>query len=556
MTGDPKSAVFQGQEGSGYAQVLGKQPSAFETAEAATRQLVQLKYNRLKDQEKAEDAKKQAFAKMIEFDSIRPEGFGEMSALADEIRTKGIDAAMRGVDIFENPTAPEALEVRQMSDRLKAMQQYESGFDSEYARIKKLIGEDKIDSEHAIKVLDEAIKQPTIQERFKYLTENNATVPNVTLYDGIKAFVPTPVVKQEMKGGKYIYTEAADEDEIMTNAQAFVEQNPRQYEKAKGQGLVENIEEWTEKVAEQIRPLVPKKDKETRIPTGNNMFFGGTQSKTTIAEPVYDPELGGTSKQGDNVIVLSRRVTGGDLPAGTYTLDDGSQALVQPTKFYRRPGGVDSDAQAKYESEKKKLQGEIGAARAELAKVMASATKGSSNERASKKAVAKQIEGDISKKESKLRELKEPRKSPTEKDPWVGVGKKVVQRGADVVKRAKQEMSPEDFAKKYIDGEDQNGDPAFFEIIEGETVEFPLYGAKRETNLGKLRTQTDIDFDKTMPDYAPYQSGGQRTSGAQQGGKVATKAQIKALVGQPNYKGYTFEELIDWYTSQGYKITD
>jgi len=52
----------------------------------------------------------------------------------------------------------------------------------------------------------------------------------------------------------------------------------------------------------------------------------------------------------------------------------------------------------------------------------------------------------------------------------------------------------------------------------------------------------------------PYGKKGESTTPQKQAAKTATRAQIKALVGTKGYEGYTEQELIDYYKSQGFNI--
>lgn len=332
MAIDPKSAVFGGQEGSGLAQFLGDQPSAFETTQQPIQMLYNIKLQQQKQKDEEEKRRAKAFEKIGSYDAIFPqsekelqEGFLGLREIYSELAAEGIDP--EASDEF----ATERSKWNTKLGQNKAVKEW-------YDRVRDgLTTGTDYDLELAQQEIDRVLSLPTIEERFAAISKADPLVKRAKLFEGLKP--PAPKLEKVMQGGKYITTQKLDEADNERLAELYVLEHPDHVEYIARRDKItraEATEKYKKEVADKQRIMFKSIEKEERIPTGTQIYknFGGgaVGKKDFIALPYNDPAIG----QGKNAI----RIQGTDAERPREFIVNGKPTNVKPVRVYKNADGT------------------------------------------------------------------------------------------------------------------------------------------------------------------------------------------------------------------------
>lgn len=260
---------------------------------------------------------------------------------------------------------------------------------------------------------------------------------------------------------------------------------------------------------------------------------GGMESEKFRVTPAFSPDVAyGT--EGENNVITINSTTGAELKPMEFRDASGNLAYIKVGDL-RKGGGDRVDLSADARKKAQPLQNELD----QIQK--AAQNNGGKFTADQEKRVAK-IQSELNRiaKES-FPEKKKGNKSAT----WFIEGTKAKRVTGEQAKALQKELGMNEFLGQYQEVEGEPG--TYISITENEPISVPISsvkGRKGYDNYQKLYGITGVNFGSMMNESATAKSSGKNVS----------SSQIKELVGKPGYEGYTEQELIDYYKSQGYTI--
>jgi hypothetical protein len=546
MTGDPKSGVFEGKEGSGLAQFLGNRQDAFQTTQQPINQLYNLKLREKQEQQAAEKRKRDALAKMSSYDSIFTQSEKELADMFEAGRELYTEIWSEGGDPESDPRWMQFMpKWNTTHSQNKSVKEYVD-------KIKQNLATGNYDEEYALAEIDKIMNAPTIGERFELTRQTDPLIPKVQLFKGANLFAVAPTEEVEDKGGRRVKTVTYDDAKLEENAKAYMLANPEQveyYNRKKGNGR--DIEVVTEEFKASLKPILKKQrevdsDIEVRKGGGLNVSIGGgTQNEKFNAVYANDPAISKVPQGVNNYIAIADYKTGSDLkPIEFQDASNVTTFMKVGSAQYLDMGEKKKEIIANMQAEEQRLEAEINEFRRKA--VMGGGGLSTSDMRK------------IKAFENQKKELANSRakiaKMPNEKG-WYMVGVKG--------RRPTGEMTKPPEGDELVQGvsyeQDESG--KYVEIFENVPDYAPIssiQGTVGSANLAKITAITGLDIApeiSKLQQSAPKQGATTSTTKPKSTeSKQVPIASIKGLVGKKGYEGYTEKELIDYYTSQGYEI--
>jgi hypothetical protein len=299
MTGDPKSGVFEGREGSGLAQFLGNRPDAFQTTQQPINMLYNLKLREKQEQQAAEKRKRDALAKLSSYDPIFTQSETELADDFGNVRELYTEIWSEGGDPESDPRFMEALPKWNMKHtQNKAVKEYVD-------KIKQNLATGNYDEEYAIAEIEKIMNAPTIGERFELTRQTDPLIPKVQLFKDAPRFTVEPDIVRDQKGNVRTAESSYDPEKVDTAANAYILAHPEEvefYEAKYGNGRPTEV--VLAEYKEKLTPLLTRKglkDEKTIVSAGANFTMnvgGGVRGKTFSSQVIDLPAFGDGKRNG------------------------------------------------------------------------------------------------------------------------------------------------------------------------------------------------------------------------------------------------------------------
>ena len=248
---DPKATVFQGQEGTGFAQIFQGGPDAYTTMRQPVRDLIELEFTRAKEARAKEEAQKAAFAKLADFNPYFEQFQAELEKDYEGMGGTFVEAYSKGINP-EDPTNPVGQQFgKQKADFSRKKEIAKQLFD-EYGKQQEALKSGDYDAEHFAKTWEQALQKGSITETFEFLRNSTPLVKNIDLFEGIDKFIPESPINEVMVGGEYVTTTAAKPEDLDFQAKMYAVAKPEQVQSMIDRGIAKDYDEAVGLIREEI----------------------------------------------------------------------------------------------------------------------------------------------------------------------------------------------------------------------------------------------------------------------------------------------------------------
>ena len=501
---DPKGLVYQGREGTGFAQIFQAQPGAFETTKEPLRNMVELRYQQLKEQKRKEEEQKAALAKLADYTPYLQQNKQELEDQYEKLRQQYVMAASQGKNP-DDPTTEAGKEFLKLKADFNNMLAMDKQMYDEWGKQQQVLAQGKHDATQFADTWGNILKNPSIQGRFEALRGSTPLVLNINPLEGIEDYIPESVSTERRVGAGTETITAATPESIETNAKLFVTDYPEKVDYLKKKGIVKTEEEAVEYYKGKIEERTKRGTSIERGPAGGggvnvSVGSGGATIGDVSISGAYSTRYAG-AKDPNTINIVTVRSKGKDIAPMALKDGKGNSVYVKPENIV-----------------KKVSTGEYG----------------------EKEGVTRwYIEG---KKAKRSMTGEQVRKEADAKN----------QTFEDYIASQGLELDPQ--TNQYVD----------FKTT--ETVYLPFdkgQGALGESNYNLINAEyfQGRDFVDVVAEMERKRGASGSTPAKAEGKNQQSEntkqvpiSTIKGLVGKKGYEGYTEQELIDYYTSQGYKI--
>ena len=500
---DPKGLVYQGREGTGFAQIFQAQPGAFETTKEPLRNMVELRYQQLKEQKRKEQEQKAALAKLADYTPYLQQNKQELEDQYEKLRQQYVMAASQGKNP-DDPTTEAGKEFLKLKADFNNMLAMDKQMYDEWGKQQQVLAQGKHDATQFADTWGKILENPSIQGRFEALRGSTPLVLNINALEGIEDYIPESVSTEKRMGAGTQTITAATPESIETNAKLFVEQYPEKVDYLIKKGTVKNVDE----AVEYYKGIIEERTKRgTAIERGPAGGGGVNVSVGSGGATIGDVDISGAhstkyagAQDPNRINIVTIRSKGKDIAPMALKDMEGNSVFVKPENIV-----------------KKVSEGEFG----------------------EEKGVTR----------------------------WYIEGKKAKRMTGEQVRT--EALAKNQTVKDYIASQGLELDPETKEYVDfktTETVYLPFdksRGALGESNYNLINAEyfQGRDFVDVVAEMERKRGASGSTPAKAEGKNQQSEntkqvpiSTIKGLVGKTGYEGYTEQELIDYYTSQGYKI--
>ena len=270
---DPKATVFQGQEGSGFAQIFQGGPDAYTTMRQPVRDLIELEFTRAKEARAKEEAQKAAFAKLADFNPYFEQFQAELERDYEGMGGTFVEAYSRGVNP-EDPTNPVGQQFgKQKADFSRKKEIAKQLFD-EYGKQQEALKPGDFDAEHFAKTWEQALQKGSITDTFEFLRNSTPLVKKIDLFEGIDKFIPESHIDEVRVGGEYVTTTAPKAEDLDFQAKMYAVAKPEQVQSMIDRGLAKDYDEAVALIREKIEDETIKSVTRQPVPKSGDINIG------------------------------------------------------------------------------------------------------------------------------------------------------------------------------------------------------------------------------------------------------------------------------------------
>jgi hypothetical protein len=535
MAIDPKSAVFGGQEGSGLAQFLGDQPSAFETTQQPIQMLYNIKLQQQKQKDEEEKRKRDSIKKLGSFNALFDESQQELQTDFLALRELHSELWAEGID----PETDERF-IKAKSEWDLKNSQNEAVWKT-FEKVRSSLATGDYDEELAVQEMEKIMSQPKVGDRFNAVTGADILVKNARLFNDAAKFQVAPDVVEVDEAGRRKKTVKYDEAKVDENAKAYALSHPEEVDfYARKFGGGRDRETVTNEYVESLKPLLRQKpevdsDKEIGKGGGFNLSIGGgTQNDKFNAIYANDPSISQVPADYNNYIAFGDYKTGLDLKPLELKGMDGTDRLIKVAGAqYIDMGKKKKEILADIDQESARLQDEIRKFQTQKTATGGSLT---SKDRA---VISSFIE-----QQNELKAAKERVNQLPNNQGWYMVGTRAKRPTGEIAE--KMEADKQATGISYMQGDDGG----YIQIFENVVDYMPIssrQGTTGAANLAKVQSVTDLNVG---PEISRLENLGGQKQSASGGGTPAAQPKGGKSISAAEYKKLTAAELSKYKKNQ------
>lgn len=336
---DPKGLVYQGKEGTGFAQIFQGGPDAYETTREPLRNMIELKYQQLKEQKQKQAEQKAALAKLAEYTPYLDQNKQELEAQYEKIRDLYVNAAAQGLSP-DDPTTEAGKEIIREKSEFNRLSALDKQMFDEWGKQQQILAQGKHDATQFADTWGKILESPTIQGRFDALRGSTPLVLNINPLEGIGEYIPESIpIERRLGAGTQTIT-AADPESIETNAKLFVTDFPEKAQYLIDKGIVKDEAEAVEYYKQRIEERTKRSTAIERGPAGGggvsvSVGGGGATVGDVSISGAYNARYAG-AQDPKRINIVTIRSKGRDLPNMALKDAKGETVFAKPENIVKK----------------------------------------------------------------------------------------------------------------------------------------------------------------------------------------------------------------------------